>query len=76
VEIYIGLLDSPGQKSAVIGAFSDETKARGACQEHHDQDNDAAGMAPIPLVWEDDTASLPDGDSYVVVLVDLDTPNG
>lgn len=72
MEIYVALMDSPGRKSFVVGAFSSEEKARAACQENYDEDNETSGMPEKPLEWKDDTAKLDDGDSYVVVLADLD----
>lgn len=77
-DIYIALLDRPGHGSAMIGAFSDEDKAQAACQEHYAEDcrydEVCAPFGDLP--WRDDKAELDDGDSYVVVLVDLDVPQG
>jgi hypothetical protein len=65
MDIYIALHDYPdGHKSGVIGGFSDEEKARTACQEHENGVN--------PLTWKDTSAEAPDGCSYDIVLVTLD----
>lgn len=74
--VYTALMDSPGSKSAHLGVFSTEEKARAACQEHKDEDDEVYGKPASPLTWADDTAALPDGDSYVVILTSLDIPTG
>jgi hypothetical protein len=74
--VYTALLDSPGRKSAHIGVFSSEELARAACQEHKDEDDEEGGQPKSALAWAEDTAELPDGDSYVVVLTSLDIRTG
>ena len=76
MDIYTALRDDPGRKSALIGPFSSEQKARGACQEDADEDAAVSGIAPVTLRWADDSAALPDGSTYVVVLGNLDQRTG
>lgn len=76
VEICIALRDIPRQKSALIGAFSTKAKARAACQEEADEDDETSGVPRTPLAWNGDTAELPDGDSYVVLLTSLNVRTG
>lgn len=76
MNIYTALRDIPGQKSALIGAFSTEDKARAACQDEENEDAEVSGVPGTPLTWKGDTAELPDGDSYVVILTDLDQRTG
>jgi hypothetical protein len=76
MDVYTALLDIPGQKSGHIGVFSTEGKARAACQEHKDEDDEVTGAPKSALTWKDDSAEAPDGDSYVVILSTLDVPTG
>jgi hypothetical protein len=74
--VYVALCDlAEGSQSSLIGALSTEEEARNACQE---AENDDADEDAPPLEWNtlSGTARASDGDSYDIVLVDMDMPNG
>jgi hypothetical protein len=71
--LYTALRDIPGLESVHIGVFSTEELARAACQEERDGDD---GEASEPLDWQEDTAKLPDLESYVVIMTTLNTRTG
>lgn len=71
MNIFIAVLDAEkfqGQLH-VVGAFSDEKRARAACQDEADEEN---GGEPVPLAWAETAAIAPGGGSYDVILTDLD----
>jgi hypothetical protein len=70
MNIYIALddpSDASAGKSAVLGAFTSEERARAACQEY-------AAIPSRPLEWKDFEAEDVDGTSFAVIMVDLDIP--
>jgi hypothetical protein len=75
-DVYTALRDIPGRKTAHIGVFSDEALARAGCQEDKDEDDEVSGQAKSPLNWAGDTAELPDGGSYTVIMTRLDIRTG
>lgn len=76
MNIYTALRDVPGNKSVLVGVFSTGKLARDACQEELDEDSQVTGTPRRPLIWEDDQARLPDGDTYVVILATLNIRAG
>ena len=76
MNLCTALRDIPGRKSALVGVFSTEEKARAACQDEEDEDAEVSGQPRTILAWKDGTAETPDGDSYVVILTGLDQRTG
>ena len=70
MEIYVALQDVADGQSFIIGAFSTESRAQRACQEHETE----IGSPGTELVWKDGEAAARNSEGYAVVLVDLDTP--
>lgn len=77
MNLYTALRDDPDStKSALIGVFSTEERARLACQEDVNEDAEVSGTEPVTLSWTDTTASLPDLSVFDVILTDLDQRTG
>jgi hypothetical protein len=81
MDIYIAMYYSPdgdNNSTDVIGGYSDEEKARAACQEAYAEE--ASYREPRltePLEWHDDEAvSYLDDGKYKVVLAELDRAVG
>jgi hypothetical protein len=69
MNIYYAMRDDPGSPSVIIGAFSSDEKAMGACQEDADEESDGQGE---PLTWQDDSAKTRDGSTYWSRMLELD----
>jgi len=73
MNVYITVCDPAGRGiSQVIGAFSTKEKARAAAQEIEDEDEGGGTQ----LSWKDTSAQADDGDTYDVVLAELDVRIG
>jgi hypothetical protein len=67
MNIYVAVRDpAEGSVSQVIGSFSTEEKARAAAQDIEDADNGHQ------LDWRNTSAIANDGDTYDVILTELD----
>lgn len=83
MDVFTALQDHPDSRpSTHIGVFSTEAKARQACQDDYDADNEVSGQPETPLTWRGpigaftETKPLPDGDVYDVIMTTLDIPTG
>lgn len=77
MNLYTALRDDPDStKSALIGVFSTEERAREGCQDDANEDAEESGMQFVTLTWTGTTASLPDLSVYDVVLAELDQRTG
>jgi hypothetical protein len=76
MDIFVTLRD-PAEvstsRSSVIGAFSTEELARAACQDEENDNAEISGKPAVQLAWKDTSAQAPDGGTYDVILVDLDS---
>jgi hypothetical protein len=78
-EVCIALQDrnpfEDGRFPFVVGAFSNQDKARGACQADVDETAEIEGYPPPSLTWEHGEAASPLTGDYAVVTVQMDARN-